>query len=104
MEGMPGIKDFRGVTMLLAGTTPSSIEALLFWIRRRSSLRESESYFTSKSNVGFYFDRHKKWILKVSTVGTHKFYPQNPRMGSRGSDGLKEGIGYIQVGVGNRIF
>lgn len=102
-EGIPEIKDFRGVTVLLAGATIHPMRFFYFGYAGGAAYVNGEIYFASKSNVGFYFDRDKKWTLKLSTVGIHKFYPVYPIMGPR-MEGMKEGIGYLQAGVGYKIF
>ena len=102
-EGIPEIKDFRGVTVLLAGATIHPMRFFYFGYAGGAAHVNGGIYFSSKSNVGFYFDRDKKWTLKLSIVGIHKFYPQNPSM-TPWPEVRKVGIGYLQAGVGYKIF
>jgi len=93
--------DIRSNISLLAGASIHPIRHLYFSFVAGPTLLNQKIYLSTKPSIGFYFDKNRKWTTKISGVIIYNYIPVKPII-----DGApdKEGIGYLQVSVGHRLF
>lgn len=93
--------DIRSNISLLAGASIHPFRQLYFSLVAGPTLINQTMYLSSKPSIGFYFDKNRKWITKISGMIIYRYIPVKPVI-----DGApnKESISYLQVSVGHKLF
>jgi hypothetical protein len=93
--------DIKANTSILAGLSFYPIPRLYFSFAVGPTLVNGSSFFTIKPSMGVYIDKNRKWIAHFSFLGIQNYVPIKPVF-----DGTpdKEATGYLQLGIGHRLF